>query len=142
MFRILAAALFLFTLAGQAAAEEPPRSISSPEEWSTEVMASIKAADYDGLELLLLGAIDHKEPEIRDMLGQFRAWVGPLGVVYSDLLFKRDLGTSMEQRIYSVYYGSRRFMYVSMVFARGEGNWLVMAFNFDTEIDRLMDRLS
>ncbi len=124
-----------------ATAAEAPKTISTPDAWSERVLDTLAAADYDQLELLLLGAIDDRDDQIRALLDEFRAWVGDRRVVYSDLLQDRQLGTSMAQRVYSIYYGDRRFMYVSMIFARGEGNWLVMAFNFDTEVGNLLQRL-
>lgn len=140
-FRLTLSAGLSSLAVAPAMAEEAPSTISTPQNWSERVLANLSAADYDQLELLLLAAMDDRGDQIRALLGQFRAWVGDRQVVYSDLLRERRLGTSMEQRVYAVYYGERRFMYVSMVFARGEGNWLVMAFNLDTEVDNLLRRL-
>lgn len=106
--------------------------IASPDAWTEEVFAELRAGRYDQFQGRLQDALEADPRQLSEMVGRLQRWAGPDQVQYIDMLESENFGTSLLRRTYQAHFGGRRFMFFLVQFARGAEGWLLMDFKAST----------
>lgn len=132
VLRRLRAVLVLVPLMVAAPGLATAQMIGSPDGWTEEVFAELRAGRYDQFQQRLQDALEADPRQLSEMVGRLQRWAGPDAVQYIDMLESENFGTSLLRRTYQAHFGGRRFMFFLVQFARGADGWLLMDFKAST----------
>ena len=126
--------IILAVLTPAAAAAQTAEPILDPKVWADETVKTLADGDFQAFIANMAMAVDQKTPEqLTQDMQPLQNLVGDRQALYTDLLEEQQLGDSLAEYLYALYYGERNFIFIRLRFARLEEGWGLINISFDAD---------
>jgi len=121
----------------EAAAAAP---VADPAGGKAEaLMALVARGDFESVAARVSAGLNVPRAKIDPQVDPWKNLVGEKRPVYIDRIRHTAYGKTLKRYVYAVYYGKRRFIYVSLYYARLEDGWRLFDFSYNSKLTKVID---
>ena len=132
--RVSALALFILLIGSFATA-----SGADPSKDAQDLLNFLKGGDFDSFSSGIADRMDAPTGKIDGQIAPWKNLASRIRPVYIDRIRQIDYGTSLKRFIYSIYYGKRNFIFVSLYYARLQDGWRLYDFSYNTNLKNILE---
>ena len=112
---------------------------ADPSKDAQDLLNFLKGGDFDSFSSGIADRMDAPTGKIDGQIAPWKNLASRIRPAYIDRIRQIDYGTSLKRFIYSIYYGKRNFIFVSLYYARLQDGWRLYDFSYNTNLKKILE---
>jgi len=114
-------------------------SSGDPAKDAQDLLNFLKSGDFDSFSSGIATRMNAPRGKIDGQIAPWENLASGIRPVYTDKIRQVNYGTSLKRLIYSIYYGKRNFIFVSLYYARLQEGWRLYDFSYNTSLKKILE---
>jgi hypothetical protein len=114
-------------------------SSGDPAKDAQDLLNFLKNGDFDSFSAGIANRMNAPRGKLDGQIAPWKNLASGIRPVYIDKIRQVDYGTSLKLLIYSIYYGKRNFIFVSLYYARLQEGWRLYDFSYNTNLKKILE---